>query len=517
MVWWIGAAWAGSPPAVELAWNRDRSELVVLAPEGHELSADAPADLRLTMADRQIHFALSGLGATRGLPLGEVRGTELEGELSAVLCRKADGLCEPGTWALGGAVPGDKKGQLTLRVSAPDPGAHASPFGPDATTASADAAFARAASDGKLVLLDFSAVWCPPCTVLAAEVLHADPRPPELDGFEVAIVDVDHESSWALKDRYAVGGYPTLVVTDAEGGELTRLVGYPGRDEVLAWLAGAGDDTLAADLARDPATVDPARAAGLAWRLAQQGEGDAAAPWLARATEGGDDSVELHLARVSTDPSAAELEWLAEHAPERASAWAFAVLGPHEEHPELAARVVDIALRHFEPDALGDALYLAAAVEPDEARQRRLYAAAASAVQGGMGEDEAVDKASLEWLARLHELSGDVARAITTLTEASERWAPEPTYDLALAALLVRQVRHDEALTAADRALDRSWGDLRLRVAAVRAEALAGLDRADEAATFAARILDERPAPAEGLDVRTHKYRERLARWLSDD
>ena len=46
-------------------------------------------------------------------------------------------------------------------------------------------------------------------------------------------------SSWEMKDRYAVGSYPTVIAARPDGTALDRIVGYPGEDAFLSWLVDA--------------------------------------------------------------------------------------------------------------------------------------------------------------------------------------------------------------------------------------------------------------------------------------
>ncbi|HHO52812.1 MAG TPA: hypothetical protein ENK18_18535 [Deltaproteobacteria bacterium] len=521
MWWWSVLALAGTPPTVGLEWKKASSSLKIGAPEGFELAEDAIADLTLSMGGQQLHAELPQAVVASGLSLGEVRGTDLSGDLRVVLCDKASGSCQPTDWRLSGALPQNKRGSVALSVAPaqPEPGPaapHPATFGPHATTDAVQAAFAQAKAEDGFVLLDFSAVWCPPCMVLAAEVLHADPAPKALQGYQVAVIDVDHVSSFAHKDRYDIGSYPTVVVVDAMGNERSRMVGYPGREAFLRWLSTATEDPTTADLASDPAEIEPDRAAQLAWILAQAHEFESAGPWIERAEAGGSEIIELSLAQQQLEPTAERLAWLIEHAPRRAYEWAFSALELAEDHRELAQKAAALAVAHTEGQELADALYLAGRVEEDEAQARLLYAAAASTVASDLGDHPARDKAYLTWLADLHELAGNVDAAIELLEMSSSDYPDEPTFDLSLAHLLLRAERPEQALIAADRAVQRAWGDNLLRAAAAKAKILAALDRREEAAVVAAEALAAVEAE-EGLDVRTHKYRERLSAWLETD
>ena len=84
----------------------------------------------------------------------------------------------------------------------------------------------------RLVLIDFFATWCPPCDRLRDEFLEAPAWEDFLGDYTVRSVDADDPSSFALKDRYQVGGYPTLLVTTPGGEVLERIVGFPGAEAV---------------------------------------------------------------------------------------------------------------------------------------------------------------------------------------------------------------------------------------------------------------------------------------------
>ncbi|MBI4978683.1 MAG: sulfite exporter TauE/SafE family protein [Spirochaetes bacterium] len=82
--------------------------------------------------------------------------------------------------------------------------------------ANLDEAVARAASENKLVLVDFNAVWCENCELLSERILK---QPPVSDlisqRFIFVSVDVDHEPEY--KKRYNIQWLPWIVVLNAEG------------------------------------------------------------------------------------------------------------------------------------------------------------------------------------------------------------------------------------------------------------------------------------------------------------
>ena len=82
----------------------------------------------------------------------------------------------------------------------------------------------------KTVLVDFWAVWCGPCKMLAPVVEEiADER----TDIKVGKINVDDEQDLAIK--YGVMSIPSLVVFK-DGKEVNRSVGVVPKDEILALL-----------------------------------------------------------------------------------------------------------------------------------------------------------------------------------------------------------------------------------------------------------------------------------------
>ena len=111
------------------------------------------------------------------------------------------------------------------------------------------AALTAAKADGKRVLLDFGADWCPDCHVLAAYLEGAAGRALVEPAFHVVRIDVgffDHNLD-VVRDYLDMRGIPEVVVLDAKGaivgssavsGSLASASGMTEKqvlDEIRAW------------------------------------------------------------------------------------------------------------------------------------------------------------------------------------------------------------------------------------------------------------------------------------------
>lgn len=102
-----------------------------------------------------------------------------------------------------------------------------------------DKAQSQAKEEKKLVLMDFTGSdWCPPCKALHSKVLTSK----EFVDFakeNLVLVTVDFpqhkklpaeqtKANEELAKRFKIEGFPTIVVLDSNGKELSKDVGYSG-------------------------------------------------------------------------------------------------------------------------------------------------------------------------------------------------------------------------------------------------------------------------------------------------
>ncbi len=94
-----------------------------------------------------------------------------------------------------------------------------------ASDADVDAAFALAKSEGKPVFVYWGAKWCPPCNQVKATLFNRVDFIERSRAFVPVYIDGDSPGAQKLGSRFKVRGYPTMVLFNRDGAELTRLPG----------------------------------------------------------------------------------------------------------------------------------------------------------------------------------------------------------------------------------------------------------------------------------------------------
>ena len=90
--------------------------------------------------------------------------------------------------------------------------------------------FAAVTSENDLVLLDFWAVWCGPCKMIAPLLTQIAE---EREDVVIGKVDVDSEMELAM--QFGVASIPTLMVIK-DGQPVNKAVGYMPKEKILALL-----------------------------------------------------------------------------------------------------------------------------------------------------------------------------------------------------------------------------------------------------------------------------------------
>ena len=97
---------------------------------------------------------------------------------------------------------------------------------------------AKAKAEKKMVLMDFTGSdWCPPCKALHSNVLTSKEFEDYADK-NLVLVEVDFPrtkpqteelkaANKELAKKYDIKGYPTVIVLDGDGKQLSSNIGYP--------------------------------------------------------------------------------------------------------------------------------------------------------------------------------------------------------------------------------------------------------------------------------------------------
>jgi thiol:disulfide interchange protein DsbD len=104
-------------------------------------------------------------------------------------------------------------------------------------------AASRAKTEGRPLLVDFTADWCAACKEIAKETF-SDPRVQEkaVSAKYIAVkVDATNDEDPqvdAVKGKYRVVGLPTVVIFDSNGQERKRFNEFVGPERFLAAMEG---------------------------------------------------------------------------------------------------------------------------------------------------------------------------------------------------------------------------------------------------------------------------------------
>jgi len=131
-------------------------------------------------------------------------------------------------------------GMLVGCANSPDP-VSTTEAGNAKWTESYDGAKAQAQAEKKLILADFTGSdWCHYCVQLKREVLNRRDFQKWADS-RLVLLEVDYPrkkqaqetiaQNERLKETFNVDGYPTVLIMNADGKELGRVVGYDGAKE----------------------------------------------------------------------------------------------------------------------------------------------------------------------------------------------------------------------------------------------------------------------------------------------
>lgn len=88
-----------------------------------------------------------------------------------------------------------------------------------------ETASAIAEETGRPLLIDLYADWCGPCHTLEEEYFPHESVQPMLSNFVLLRLNVDVEPGRSMAQDYRANAIPTVVVAEADGTEIDRIVG----------------------------------------------------------------------------------------------------------------------------------------------------------------------------------------------------------------------------------------------------------------------------------------------------
>ncbi|MGM9487709.1 thioredoxin family protein [Ideonella sp. YS5] len=122
----------------------------------------------------------------------------------------------------------------TQVMANPAPGASAQvAWQAAAADADIERAFAQGKAEKKPVLVYWGAKWCPPCNQLKATLFNRQDFIERSRSFVAVSIDGDLPGAQKLGARFKVRGYPTMILFNTDGAEITRLPGEADAPAVM--------------------------------------------------------------------------------------------------------------------------------------------------------------------------------------------------------------------------------------------------------------------------------------------
>lgn len=395
--------------------------------------------------------------------------------------------------------------------------------------------FSDAKRSMRPVLISFFGIWCPACNELEEQVFESTDFLQKSKKFQLLKVDADASASWQLKDKYKVGGYPTIIFTNPKGDEIYRVVGYRAPREffkVMDLVASAKGKDLSQSCG-SPDSEDLWRCAVVCterkdWTCAD-GAYKKLEPILKPGTVRYEQARLYGVQRAETDELKRDgyERLLAESADSpQALYWVLDYLklfeGGEKRPPKkevLEKLVANYSKYKEDPRAeeagvtLTDMAQIRAILL--DKLNRHDEAVAAWKEAAGLLEKLAQEMKgtvargfTLERISCLEE-AGDLEGALKLANEYRQKFPREFTFHYAAASILEHSKKYPEALPIALEAYKYAYGDNKVRVATL----LVNLYATTPDKASAKRIYEEVKkdvAPGARLEVRTHRYLKKL-------
>ncbi len=397
-----------------------------------------------------------------------------------------------------------------------------------------DSVLKAAKKDKRPILISFYGIWCPPCNEMEETVFETTSFHKKAKAFHLLKVDADSPKSWGIKDKYKVGGYPTVIFTNANGEEIYRFVGYRSPAEVSRAmdlvLSAKGKDV---SKACDSTSEDDLWRCGLI--CAERKQHDCATTAFTKLeTKLKPGSFRYFEARTyfvehagNSELKRLGYEKLLAEAPTypKALQWAMDYLdlfdttvtepAPKKELLEKVLAAVPQMRSDSRTEELGipltdilqaQATILAKLGRPEESKA--VWAESATLLGKLASEFKSARGYTLERISCLRE-AGQEEAALKLANEYRTKYPEEFTFHFAAASLLKSVKKYNDAIPIAKRAYEVSYGDNRIRSATLLVDLFATVPDKESARKYFEEVTSY-IKPDASLEVRTHRYLKKL-------
>jgi len=396
--------------------------------------------------------------------------------------------------------------------------------------------FVLAKKNKKPLIINFYGIWCPPCNEMKETVYVSPAFIQKSKSFVLLQVDADKKESWKIKDRYKVGGYPTILFTNSLGEEIYRVVGYRSPEEFSKSM-----DLVLASKGRPAAKACSSKSTDDLWRCAQScmEKKDHACATKA-----------FHSLASQLKPRTPRYEimrsYLADHS-ENVDLKVKAFEGLLQDYPDSPYSVI-WALSYWEavqeqkvttpkkellekvlqeyPKMKTDLRLEALGLTPTDLAQLRAeilgrlekkeeakaaWKEAAELLKKTAAELPAgvTDRGFMIEQITCLDLAGETDMALNLASQYQAKFPNEFTFHYIAASILEKKKRYNEALPIAQKSYDTSYGDNRIRAAILLIKLYGTASNKDAARKVYVDIKKE-IAPETKLEVRTHRYLKQL-------
>jgi thiol-disulfide isomerase/thioredoxin len=397
-------------------------------------------------------------------------------------------------------------------------------------------AFALAKKNKNVLMIDFYGIWCPPCNEMNETVFESKAFLQKAKEFTFLKVDVDSKGSWKLKDRFNIGGYPTYVFTTSEGKEIYRVVGSRPLKEfmrILDLVLAAKDKDLSKACASET-TDDLWRCAVICSEREDKACAEKAYTKLESSLKPG--TARYDLARTYSVENAGTIdlkrdgyERLMKEFPSTPMAMSWATeymdLFATETRVKPKMELVDKVLSNYS-QMLKDPRRAELGLDDTDIAENRAQllehlgkvdeAKAAWKEAAVMFEQKAKELPpdapargfNIERIACLNA-AGDVNAALKLANEYRDKYPDEFTFHFWATRILNGAKKYPEAALVAKKMYATSYGDNRIRAAALYVEILAALSDKEGAKRIYDDVMKENH-PDQKLQIRTHRYLKAL-------